>query len=301
MAQVACPSWAGCLVNLYLIRICGNPPGLTWGNFWPRGLASASAPASERGLVVEGLTSSGTPATRLEVSAQQQSRRPCSRDVCLHNLGAALSPPHPHLRAPALCPAACWSPWLPAAVASVLTARLCGRGSRAGPARPLLRFLVAEAWLPGLWGPTPPAGLGSALLSLPPLPFVRPSGPPRPRHVRGQGVSEDDGCLVTHEARFLSFVYLKDSSGKCLCLQIRVYVLLGPRRVRATTTLVRRLDPWRSFYVWRKQLPPSGLFPLCFQLRCALDKTEELEVSNGHLVKRLEKMKANRSALLSQQ
>uniref|UniRef100_A0A8C0LPB7 LRR binding FLII interacting protein 1 n=1 Tax=Canis lupus dingo TaxID=286419 RepID=A0A8C0LPB7_CANLU len=36
-------------------------------------------------------------------------------------------------------------------------------------------------------------------------------------------------------------------------------------------------------------------------LRCALDKTEELEVSNGHLVKRLEKMKANRSALLSQQ
>lgn len=38
-----------------------------------------------------------------------------------------------------------------------------------------------------------------------------------------------------------------------------------------------------------------------FQLRSALDKTEELEVSNGHLVKRLEKMKANRSALLSQQ
>ncbi|XP_078306853.1 leucine-rich repeat flightless-interacting protein 1 isoform X42 [Panthera onca] len=37
------------------------------------------------------------------------------------------------------------------------------------------------------------------------------------------------------------------------------------------------------------------------ELRCALDKTEELEVSNGHLVKRLEKMKANRSALLSQQ
>eukprot|EP00074_Homo_sapiens_P085600 XP_016860742.1 leucine-rich repeat flightless-interacting protein 1 isoform X1 [Homo sapiens] len=37
------------------------------------------------------------------------------------------------------------------------------------------------------------------------------------------------------------------------------------------------------------------------KLRSALDKTEELEVSNGHLVKRLEKMKANRSALLSQQ
>ncbi|EPY86130.1 hypothetical protein CB1_000327041 [Camelus ferus] len=36
-------------------------------------------------------------------------------------------------------------------------------------------------------------------------------------------------------------------------------------------------------------------------LRSALDKTEELEVSNGHLVKRLEKMKANRSVLLSQQ
>ncbi|XP_053511268.1 leucine-rich repeat flightless-interacting protein 1 isoform X12 [Artibeus jamaicensis] len=37
------------------------------------------------------------------------------------------------------------------------------------------------------------------------------------------------------------------------------------------------------------------------ELRSALDKTEELEASNGHLVKRLEKMKANRSALLSQQ
>ncbi|XP_074171944.1 leucine-rich repeat flightless-interacting protein 1 isoform X49 [Rhinolophus sinicus] len=37
------------------------------------------------------------------------------------------------------------------------------------------------------------------------------------------------------------------------------------------------------------------------ELRSALDRTEELEVSNGHLVKRLEKMKANRSALLSQQ
>ncbi|XP_060138788.1 leucine-rich repeat flightless-interacting protein 1 isoform X20 [Zootoca vivipara] len=37
------------------------------------------------------------------------------------------------------------------------------------------------------------------------------------------------------------------------------------------------------------------------ELRSALDKMEELEVSNGHLVKRLEKMKANRSALLSQQ
>ena len=45
----------------------------------------------------------------------------------------------------------------------------------------------------------------------------------------------------------------------------------------------------------------KAAFPLCLQLRCALDKTEELEVSNGHLVKRLEKMKANRSALLSQQ
>ncbi|XP_038604908.1 leucine-rich repeat flightless-interacting protein 1 isoform X21 [Tachyglossus aculeatus] len=37
------------------------------------------------------------------------------------------------------------------------------------------------------------------------------------------------------------------------------------------------------------------------ELRSALDKTEELEMSNGHLVKRLEKMKANRSAFLSQQ
>ncbi|XP_066431487.1 leucine-rich repeat flightless-interacting protein 1 isoform X21 [Eleutherodactylus coqui] len=37
------------------------------------------------------------------------------------------------------------------------------------------------------------------------------------------------------------------------------------------------------------------------ELRAALDKIEELEVGNSHLVKRLEKMKANRSAILSQQ
>ncbi|XP_066544202.1 leucine-rich repeat flightless-interacting protein 2 isoform X26 [Amia ocellicauda] len=37
------------------------------------------------------------------------------------------------------------------------------------------------------------------------------------------------------------------------------------------------------------------------ELRSALDKIDELEVSNSHLVKRLDKMKANRSALLSQQ
>ncbi|XP_068101466.1 leucine-rich repeat flightless-interacting protein 1 isoform X24 [Hyperolius riggenbachi] len=37
------------------------------------------------------------------------------------------------------------------------------------------------------------------------------------------------------------------------------------------------------------------------ELRTALDKVEELEVGNSHLVKRLEKMKANRSAILSQQ
>lgn len=37
------------------------------------------------------------------------------------------------------------------------------------------------------------------------------------------------------------------------------------------------------------------------QLRSALDRIEELELSNSHLVKRLEKMKANRNALLAQQ
>uniref|UniRef100_A0A3Q2FHK1 Leucine-rich repeat flightless-interacting protein 2-like n=1 Tax=Cyprinodon variegatus TaxID=28743 RepID=A0A3Q2FHK1_CYPVA len=37
------------------------------------------------------------------------------------------------------------------------------------------------------------------------------------------------------------------------------------------------------------------------ELRSALDRIEELEVSNSHLSKRLEKMKANRNALLSQQ
>ncbi|XP_058241299.1 leucine-rich repeat flightless-interacting protein 2 isoform X15 [Hemibagrus wyckioides] len=37
------------------------------------------------------------------------------------------------------------------------------------------------------------------------------------------------------------------------------------------------------------------------ELRSALDKIEEMEMTNNHLVKRLEKMKANRNALLSQQ
>ncbi|XP_017279786.1 leucine-rich repeat flightless-interacting protein 2 isoform X11 [Kryptolebias marmoratus] len=37
------------------------------------------------------------------------------------------------------------------------------------------------------------------------------------------------------------------------------------------------------------------------ELRTALDKIEEMEMTNQHLVKRLEKMKANRNALLSQQ
>ncbi|KAM9308855.1 leucine-rich repeat flightless-interacting protein 2 isoform 4-T4 [Gastrophryne carolinensis] len=37
------------------------------------------------------------------------------------------------------------------------------------------------------------------------------------------------------------------------------------------------------------------------ELRTALDKLEEMEMTNSHLVKRLEKMKANRTALLAQQ
>uniref|UniRef100_A0A8C5B2W8 Leucine-rich repeat flightless-interacting protein 2 n=1 Tax=Gadus morhua TaxID=8049 RepID=A0A8C5B2W8_GADMO len=37
------------------------------------------------------------------------------------------------------------------------------------------------------------------------------------------------------------------------------------------------------------------------ELRTALDKNEEMEMTNSHLVKRLEKMKANRNALLAQQ
>ncbi|KAL0964218.1 hypothetical protein UPYG_G00320990 [Umbra pygmaea] len=37
------------------------------------------------------------------------------------------------------------------------------------------------------------------------------------------------------------------------------------------------------------------------ELRTALDKIEEMEMTNSHLVKRLEKMKANRNALLTQQ
>lgn len=43
------------------------------------------------------------------------------------------------------------------------------------------------------------------------------------------------------------------------------------------------------------------LFYFCFQLRSALDRIDELESSNSHLSKRVEKMKANRSAMLAQQ
>ena len=45
--------------------------------------------------------------------------------------------------------------------------------------------------------------------------------------------------------------------------------------------------------------PSRCLSPL--QLRSALDRIDELEASNSHLSKRLEKMKANRTALLAQQ
>ena len=37
------------------------------------------------------------------------------------------------------------------------------------------------------------------------------------------------------------------------------------------------------------------------ELRTALDKIEEMEMTNSHLAKRLEKMKANRTVLLAQQ
>ncbi|KAG7471673.1 leucine-rich repeat flightless-interacting protein 2-like [Solea senegalensis] len=37
------------------------------------------------------------------------------------------------------------------------------------------------------------------------------------------------------------------------------------------------------------------------KLRAALDRVDELDASNSHLIKRLEKMKSNRSALLAQQ
>lgn len=43
------------------------------------------------------------------------------------------------------------------------------------------------------------------------------------------------------------------------------------------------------------------LFLCLSQLRSALDRIDELEASNSHLSKRLEKMKANRNALLAQQ
>lgn len=52
-----------------------------------------------------------------------------------------------------------------------------------------------------------------------------------------------------------------------------------------------------SGYCWSHLVSPG----LSLQLRSALDHVDELELSNSHLTKRLEKMKANRSALLAQQ
>lgn len=58
--------------------------------------------------------------------------------------------------------------------------------------------------------------------------------------------------------------------------------------------MTRNIFP-KGSYITRRSLS------LITQLRTALDKIEEMEMTNSHLVKRLEKMKANRNALLSQQ
>lgn len=42
------------------------------------------------------------------------------------------------------------------------------------------------------------------------------------------------------------------------------------------------------------------MFSIILQLRAALDRIDELEATNSHLSKRLEKIKANRNALLAQ-
>lgn len=55
---------------------------------------------------------------------------------------------------------------------------------------------------------------------------------------------------------------------------------------------------WLFLFVCSRRFNPT---PVSSQLRTALDKIEEMEMTNQHLVKRLEKMKANRNALLSQQ
>lgn len=57
-----------------------------------------------------------------------------------------------------------------------------------------------------------------------------------------------------------------------------------------------------SFVWWTPTLTcRCWLFCVSPQLRSALDRVSELEASNSHLSKRLEKMKANRNALLAQQ
>lgn len=47
--------------------------------------------------------------------------------------------------------------------------------------------------------------------------------------------------------------------------------------------------------------PEQNFASVSLQLRSALDRIEELEATNSHLSKRVEKMKANRNALLAQQ
>lgn len=71
---------------------------------------------------------------------------------------------------------------------------------------------------------------------------------------------------------------------------------------RKTETSKRGKDADMHLIMWKPQRAKCNVLPsVPSQLRTALDKIEEMEMTNNHLVKRLEKMKANRNALLSQQ
>lgn len=100
---------------------------------------------------------------------------------------------------------------------------------------------------------------------------------------------------MTHETRISCLLKL---GNPCLHTRVRacVQASAGPGCDRDWWQDLRRSNPVTcGGSRFLKAASP------CLQLRSALDKTEELEVSNGHLVKRLEKMKANRSVLLSHQ
>lgn len=184
-----------------MVLICRNTPGLTWGNFLQRGLplpvrGAAGTCARTPATLPEGFGSEAEPQTLFRWCTSPQ---PCG--WCT-----------PALRRLALCPAVHWARWLPVGVASTLTPRLCGPGSRLPSSWPQLFPLWSLAIETLLQLPRTNSSNWSGLSSylFVSLTFRETISPSRLCAVWDQVVSEKEGCLVTHEARILCLVSLTE-------------------------------------------------------------------------------------------